>query len=68
VATTLTWITVTSHRSCGEIRGPYQPIADGVAAYEKHVEEHGEYTRPPFSGRADPAAYVVTTPGSPAGG
>ncbi len=46
------------------IRGPYQPIADGVAAYEKHVEEHGECTRPQFSGRDDTAAYAVT----PAGG
>jgi hypothetical protein len=50
------------------IRGPYQPIADGVAAYEEHVESHGPCAQYWASGRADPAAYAVTAPGSPAGG
>ena len=50
------------------IRGPYRPIADGVAAYEKHVESHGPCTQLQAPGRDDPAAYAVTTPGSPAGG
>ena len=50
------------------IRGPYQPLADGVAAYEAHVESHGPCAQLRAPGRADPAAYAVTTPGSPAGG
>ena len=50
------------------IRGPYQPIADGVAAYEQHVESHGEGTQPQALRCDDPAAYAVMTPGSPAGG
>ena len=50
------------------IRGPYRPIADGVAAYEKHVESHGPCTELQAAVRDDPAAYAVTTPGSPAGG
>ena len=50
------------------IRGPYHPIADGVAAYEKHVESHGPCTQLQAPVRDDRAAYAVTTPGSPAGG
>ena len=50
------------------IRGPYQPIADGVAAYEEHVESHGPCAQLRAPGGDDPAAYAVTTPGSPAGG
>jgi len=50
------------------IRGPYQPIADGVAAYEAHVESHGPCAQLQAAVRDDPAAYAVTTPGSPAGG
>jgi hypothetical protein len=36
------------------IRGPYQPIVDGVAAYEAHVELHSTGARPQLSG-GDPA-------------
>ena len=50
------------------IRGPYQPIADGVAAYEEHVESHGPCAQLRAPGGDDPAAYAVTTPCSPAGG
>jgi hypothetical protein len=51
-----------------QIRGPYQPIADGVAAYEKHVELHGGDALPQSPGRDDPAACALTTPGSPPAG
>ncbi len=50
------------------VRGPYQPIADGVAAYEEHVESHSPCARLQAPGRDDPVAYAVTTPGSPADG
>ena len=50
------------------IRGPYQRIADGVAAYEEHVESHGPCAQLRAAGRDGPAAYAVTTPGSPADG
>jgi hypothetical protein len=50
------------------IRGPYQPIADGVAAYEEHVESHGPCAQLQTSGREDRVAYAVMAPDSPAEG
>jgi hypothetical protein len=50
------------------VRGPYQRIADGVAAYEEHVESHGPCAQLQASGRDNPAAYAAATPGSPADG